>query len=83
MLMRIELIEGSISTCSFSVRAMCIGFNTISDDVLNISKKRRAVWGGGHCFYFRDVVAFYDLGGEILEAEGGGEARADTVQVGP
>ena len=34
ILIRIELIDGSIRTCSFSFRAMCIGFSMISDDVL-------------------------------------------------
>src|SRR5579871_4665990 len=37
MLMRMELMEGSIRTCSFSLRAMCMGFSTISVDVLRVS----------------------------------------------
>jgi hypothetical protein len=34
MLMRIELMDGSIRTCSFSLRAICSGFRMISGDVL-------------------------------------------------
>lgn len=37
ILTRIELIEGSMRTCSFSLRAICIGFNMISGEVLYIS----------------------------------------------
>ena len=40
MLMRIELIDGSIRTCSFSFLAICIGFRMISDDVLQIRKEQ-------------------------------------------
>lgn len=36
ILMRIEFIDGSIRTCSFSLRAMCIGFRMISDEVLRL-----------------------------------------------
>jgi len=48
ILIRMELMEGSMSTCSFSLRAICIGFNIISVEVLYISMSstgRQFAWG--------------------------------------
>ena len=35
ILIRIELMDGSMRTCSFSLRAICSGFKTISEEVLS------------------------------------------------
>ena len=95
MLMRIELMDGSISTCSFSLRAMCIGLSTISEDVLPSQRGTKSdpedvrgrcrIEDGGIvlCFDLGDVVPLHDLGGEVFKAERGRERGADAAQVWP
>jgi len=58
-----ELMEGSIRTCSFSLREMCKGLRIISVDVLDVSIR---IARDLLCFYFGDVVSFHDLAGEVL-----------------
>jgi len=49
-----------------------------------MQRRAYAVLGGlVLCFYFRDVVPFYDLGGEVFETERCRERGADAAQVRP
>lgn len=66
------LIEGSMRTCSFSFRAMCMGFRMISGEVLGFS----GIWRGtlfrlrGCCVVRRlDWRSFQDRGqlSDLLE----------------
>jgi hypothetical protein len=74
MLRRMALMEGSMRTCSFSLRAMCIGFKMISEEVLRLVAWRRLLG-----FDFRDVVSFNDLAGEVFETQRSSQACSDTI----